>query len=675
MIEPPAKYVAAWRLAAVTGVVALIGSSAWKLEPMFTWVVAVVPVAAAVVSGLLGSTATGEDGTNWFVANLRRAFSRKAYLKALTFATWTISAFIVGFSIYAGSRRGAVRGIVRTPEGDPAVEARLRVVGSPGVVQVDTSGAFRLPPIRGVKPGDTIWVSVDWHGSDSLVAVIVPMNSDIPRVVQLRWVEAPFRARFYQPDPDVLFNLTQHGADEYWQSSDETHPPPVDRSHTYNVLNTSTFAALESFPNGSATIFIDFDTTTFRQYVEDGFRTNKWIAGAFNVDTSRGKVLVSARLFRVLSATEVRTLLDSRARKVSSITDDPESRRQLLQQINVDREALQFYGSRIPDAYVMEVSENMECGEDGLYTDIVIHAPRILVRTAFIDNANNTRMTVGPFQVRMSLTRELRTIRTDVAELLRAPSEQANLFPFAALPANEMLVVPLAITLQRDRSLIKEIESLSASRRLSLRELLSLPPSDSVILNFTFGTKNVAINVSHRALIDAATHPLPQPPEGRVIGPSIHLDQMEVNGRRFPMRDPGSYAMVWRGGGLGASCPVLSVTGSDGNIVRIGEVMAGNRQRLNEGTSEIRLASAPLRLRISEEEREITFLDQIEIIGTDARGRQMTVTSSHPKLRTRDHNYLEIHQGERIVIILPKGTRRFVGPIVVRFSGFFVPIT
>ena len=122
------------------------------------------------------------------------------------------------------------------------------------------------------------------------------------------------------------------------------------------------------------------------------------------------------------------------------------------------------------------------------------------------------------------------------------------------------------------------------------------------------------------------------------------------------------------------SCPfVYCRGGSDDKWLKQGAVLRGLASKAREGTDELAVHGFTGTLRISEEEAEISYIDQILIHAKSLTGEQVTLRPTDERLAHKDGHYVVLKKGESVDIkfTIPSGVS--TAQVQVSASGYFEP--
>lgn len=159
-----------------------------------------------------------------------------------------------------------------------------------------------------------------------------------------------------------------------------------------------------------------------------------------------------------------------------------------------------------------------------------------------------------------------------------------------------------------------------------------------------------------------------------MYGTSIRLDHVIANGKSIALRPlPAASLYIASPDAGGASCPIVYSLTATASWRREGPVIVGNRGPAFDRTSAIRLRTFSGVVRISEEERETSYLDQLAIEATFADGTSQVVHAMNRTVRDVDGEYLVMRRGDHADLdFAPIRDGRIVRAVLL-VKGYYVP--
>jgi hypothetical protein len=159
-----------------------------------------------------------------------------------------------------------------------------------------------------------------------------------------------------------------------------------------------------------------------------------------------------------------------------------------------------------------------------------------------------------------------------------------------------------------------------------------------------------------------------------VYGSSIALDAIDVNGASYAI-EPFNPAYVSYTSGMEiGSCPfVYCHRSADDKWLRQGSILRGRKSKALEGTGELTIRGFDGVLRVSEEEAEISYIDQFFVRARSVAGKNVTIPPTDERLAHKDGRYIVLKKGESIDIefAIPSGVP--TDQVRVSASGYFEP--
>jgi hypothetical protein len=350
---------------------------------------------------------------------------------------------------------------------------------------------------------------------------------------------------------------------------------------------------------------------------------------------------------------------------------------------------------------LLSVEENCDGG-----ASVELTAPALQLRVVVLENITEKPIELGEFHFRVAAPapgeRLVRTTQENTELFAGRNSNSEAWYRPRVLRPGEKLAVPLELILgfsrvglaidstdnpdeyQKERLLQGRVRSHQCAERLSaekeirtiaisyLREYLNAA-GDTVIKS-----KQTSQAIPKQKFIDGLQRePLRIAKTTEfVYGPSITLDAIDVNGAPYGI-EPFNPASVsyFSGINLGiGSCPfVYCRGGADDKWLRQGSILRGRKSKALEGTGELTVRGFEGVLRVSEEEAEISYIDEFFVRARSVTGENVRIQPADERLAHKDGRYVVLKKGESIDInfAIPSGVP--LDQVRVSASGYFEP--
>ena len=339
------------------------------------------------------------------------------------------------------------------------------------------------------------------------------------------------------------------------------------------------------------------------------------------------------------------------------------------------------------NAWEVEVSCGASAG-----AELNLEAPALQLRVVVLENITDRPVDLGNFHFRVASPAgagSLRTSQENVAALNAPNPESEPWFQPRMLKSGEKVAIPLELVLRfgqpsadRNSNDRKErrSEKEKQTRNLECAEILRRDEDIQTIalvypVETPEGVKHpLLVRVPKQKFIDALLRKRPSvsKTDEFVYGPSIALEAVDVNGFRYAIERFNPTYVSYFDGFQGGSCPfVYCQRKMDGTWFKQGAIIKGRKSKALEGTDELVVRGFDGVLRISEEEAEISYIDDLFVRAKSNKG-DITLRPPNEQLARKDGYYVVLKKGESIDI-------RFAVPNVrldrvrVIASGYFRP--
>ena len=166
-------------------------------------------------------------------------------------------------------------------------------------------------------------------------------------------------------------------------------------------------------------------------------------------------------------------------------------------------------------------------------------------------------------------------------------------------------------------------------------------------------------------------------PNRFAVGSLRNVIAVRINGKDIdtdnPLNDPRFSMSVYFGVG---SCPYLMVYDSEkGYWVEVGTIITGRQTKAQKDYEVHPLGDHPVKIRIEERDKEITYLDSISILYTDSQtGAEKEVKSDIPELIDVDDKYFVLKQYDVLDVNLKRLIPRTAVNVRLKVNGYYEPL-
>ena len=314
--------------------------------------------------------------------------------------------------------------------------------------------------------------------------------------------------------------------------------------------------------------------------------------------------------------------------------------------------------------------------------------PQLQLRLVVLENITDKPVELGEFHFRVAAP-------AAGERLVRTTKENADLFANRDLKSEawygprvlrpgEKLAVPLELMLSLDGGGYYDFADPDESERQKERLLRSHECAERLradkkirtvmIIDFP-GGPSVA-SMPKQNFIDGLLREPPQIEKTAefVYGPSIALDAIDVNGARYTIEPFNPTNVSYFSELQIGSCPfVYCRSNADDKWLRQGSILRGHKSKALEGIGELTVHGFDGVLRVSEEEAEISYIDEFIVHARSVTGENVTIPPTDERLAHKDGRYVVLKKGESIDInfTIPSGVP--TDQVRVSASGYFEP--
>jgi hypothetical protein len=330
----------------------------------------------------------------------------------------------------------------------------------------------------------------------------------------------------------------------------------------------------------------------------------------------------------------------------------------------------------------------VECGDGDGGAVVTLQPPPLQLRVVVLENIHDTPIDLGQFHFRMlDPGRGILTMRTRAENetlLSTLNPESAVWYKPRAVKPGEKVIIPLELLFKPSRSaysnyLETQRSATRAHRRATANKLLADRELQTVALmhegNRVRGGDSVPLVVmSKQKFVEALLReqvPVSEKDEF-VYGTSIALDSVDVNGFRSEIEPFDPLNVAYYSGFQEGSCPFVYTRRTAGAAwIKQGTILTGCSSKAREGTRILHVPAFDGTLRIAEEEDEISYVDEVFVLGTLTNGERVTLRPTDDRIAQKDRRYLALKKGDSVEIkfSIPDGMRSDSVEVVA--AGFF----
>lgn len=316
--------------------------------------------------------------------------------------------------------------------------------------------------------------------------------------------------------------------------------------------------------------------------------------------------------------------------------------------------------------------------------------PLLRLNVAIIENVSSEPVSVGRFILTESRSERLRARNEVKSSLASQTPDKKDLFPPGILKPGESLVIPIELSLKAEG--VPVLEPTEVSRPVPPQKyteaLDRLRVEGGLKIRIEYEEENrrkkatPIVNAESIERIMSRGKP-DQSPSEYLYGPSIQVESVEINKVGYLMRrfNPANLFII---SGLdeegqvieleAGSCPYVYTYSVDKRSwVKEGVILYGRNSKLRESFDELLLDRFDGRILIREEDPETSFLDSIKIRAIDRSGREFVLQSNQGKLNFTDGQYVELRQGDELIINFDLPESFVAQKYVLEASGYYEP--
>jgi hypothetical protein len=700
-----------WQIGFVIGLVTCIVSAAFLLgSSLFTAVVGVATLVVALLNALLSSP--GETGTQqkWDVTALKRLLQVTAFTKGATLLLWSTTLAIACYGTYDWYRHLELRnieGLVVSATNEPLNKALVGLTknGKTELTTVTAEGKFRFEnvDIRGLQGGQ-LAVDVQYRDVRKRVTVDFVARHPSQLVITMPQGSPPFRVTYFDIEGPAIDFLLNGELDPTWEKRLGGQPFIIPNEIFKEIGSLVKSFTEPLFVGGEGNVALDIvsPTNKSRQTLTEFSQKNAGrplFVGSpevldFEIEPTRDDIssLVSSpNKWRL----EIKSNLLRDNTTVFESTSSPGAVRvrpafffwrfaetQDVQRISIGHGSLRAFFKEIvaqslPPEFAIVTLSPLGCG-DVWQMDVVARPMKL--RIVALENTSPSPLRLGLANLKENRTQGLRDSDADKAALQATPAKPVALLPQASLSPGEKVVIPLAMLLGLGPSEYERVQwsgLVSADRRRQFAAELS-GVKEVQLPRFSVGEFGhpQPVVLPRAVFAQYLSQPNPNPALDKVYvwGTSLMMQDIEVDGFAYPVRqyNPEVLAMI-QGVGVG-SCPyVYTRSPKTRPWHREGHILYGLNASRKEATDEIRLSKFDGTVQIREEDREVSYLDEILVRETTAEGETHTLLPDIPALQRQDGQYISLRRGERLTVVFPGFSGAPGSQYTLVARGYYLP--
>jgi hypothetical protein len=154
----------------------------------------------------------------------------------------------------------------------------------------------------------------------------------------------------------------------------------------------------------------------------------------------------------------------------------------------------------------------------------------------------------------------------------------------------------------------------------------------------------------------------------------VNIEGVEINKVTFPFRQFDSTKVIIRNGSGEGSCPyVYTYSAQSSSWVNEGVILYGINAKRKETMDQKDLARFDGRILIKEKDPEDSYIDAVYVREILMDGSEKTLYPKNETLRSADHSYLRLKQGEDIRIDFDLPPTSTTGRYILGMVGYYIP--
>lgn len=694
-MEPSHKKI--WQVAFLLGIAAcMLGAI---LAYGFSTLAAIISggtLTLGIINALYGLLNKGDAKDNSLPAKLANPLRVNNFLKVATVGVWIVAIALCAFGVrqtYSSYRKGVLEaqkvtidGFVLNAAGDPADNAVVTLILShQQEVATAPGGKFSFSQVDlSSEPSKTVRIRASWQTHEAEIIADLTRVSPQGLTIKLPAGTPPFRVTYFVLEGNAIDFLLLNKMDAKWEEKLGGQPYIVP-----NEVSTT----LSSLVN------------TYSEAIEEG---------SFSIENTRKKREFSAEPsqagpIKLFSGSGTGLFVSDESAVVHSLEDENQPWRPFYnrQDKNVSVESLVFRKFLSPNDLILCADSSLKrfyqhitkdylppdfasitvyfssadpgCGEGETSSvrnvQTRFESRSLGLRVAVVENISKDPISLDSFNLKVNRQERLRPAADEKATLDSTPVETQDLFPKKLLSPGEKIVIPLEMpfSYKKDEN-FEDFEAAPLAGNVRVKIERALATAQEV--QFLEYDKPSPYTVSARKIENILTRPGEDFSLKReyLYGPSVSIESVEINKVTFPFRQYDATKLIIRNGTEEGSCPyVYTYSTQAGSWLNEGVVLYGLNARHKETTDEKELDRFDGRVLIKEKDPEDSYIDAVFVRAILMDGNEKILYPRNQTLRSADHNYLRLRQGEDIRVDFDLPPTAATSRYVLGMVGYYIP--
>jgi hypothetical protein len=650
-----------------------------------------------VINALYGLLNRGDSSNSSVQAKLANTVNVNAFLKLATVAIWLTAIPLCIFGIrqtylshlknILEGQKITINGLVLNAGGDPADNAvvtlllsqRQEVVSAPG-------GRFSFSRIDFSKePSKTVRIRASWRSHVSEITIDLTNGPPQGLTITLPPGDPPFRVTYFVLEGQAVDFLLHHKMNAMWEEKLGGQPfiVPNEVSQTLSDLVTA-------FSEQSGYTYFRIENKTKKKSYD--LQKDNPSDERFFIGSDQDSTLYSSDPSQLIRSMEDERqpwhiFYSSYGKKIGI---DSLIFRKFIDRKDLDScddSPFKSFYQRItkdympPDFGYVSIyfeSPGEGCGDDdgsGIkYVATEFKGRSLGLRIAVLENITKDAISLDNFAIKINKQEKLRSHDDDKAILDSQPAQTRSLFPQQLLNPGEKIVIPLELPLGFEKKEFGLVDKGSPSQSVRGNITSELNRLDEI--EFPVYEKSSPFKVSTQIVERILNRPSQdfRLDKEYLYGPSMRIDNVEIDKISYPFRQFDSAKIIIRGGTDEGSCPfVYTYSFENHSWLNEGVILYGQNAKYKEARDQKELAAFEGRVLIKEKEPEDSFIDAVYVKKILSDGNQKILYPKNERLRFVDHNYLRIRQGEEILIDFDLTSSSQAGEYILNMVGYYVP--
>lgn len=638
------KSLRSWQLILICGLVVLIIVSAVAFG--FTALTALIFLAGVIITILntLLSPPPSEAQRTWVVSSAKSVLNVNRYLKAVSLLFWigAISLSIFSFLRFRAEQRlVSISGYVETADGEPAEWAVVTItLDGWQATQVAEDGTFTFSRVDSSRAADgSALITAKQGPLKTMTRLSLDSSGVLPLRLRLPPGDPPFRILYYDLKGPAGELLLRGELDPSWEATLGTRPFVVENSVSHFLKKT--LAQYQSTHYLASYLEPSPSTTPFKMLPEkkmfDGTRPRFFEHGPFTKPLVDSATLASWNVEIVNEDGEAHIWRFANEHDISTLLKEDSNWYRFLDQLRRANRTI------TNDYAIFEISGVNECTGELVLRVI---SRDLGVRAVLLQNNSKRSLRLDQFAFRRVEDQGPRLREKDQQNLKAQELRREVWFPIRYMNPGEQILILIEVLLRYDPEFTDQLDASPPGVPSTFLRRAERQGQDSVTLKVA--DRNIVVDRRLlKRLVDRQTDD-PRIEREYVLGPSLVLESVNVNGVSYPVRQFEERNFGVRLGSLDfGSCPfVYTHSPEQKRWIKEGHILYGRDTEKREGTERKRLARCSDRVMISEEEPEISYIDEMFLDVLQSDGEMRTYRPSNALLQAADGKYFLLTPGE-----------------------------